>query len=220
MTRTIAIGDIHGCSDALEALLEAIAPQPTDTIVGLGDFVDRGSNTSGVLDQLVELLGVCRFVPLIGNHEIMMFQGLRDEREFSFWMQHGGSATVASYGGRVKNIPEQHLTFLSHCVRYFESDQHFFVHANYLAQMPLAEQPDEVLFWSHIQDDIPAPHISGKTAIVGHTPQLNGEIRDLGHIKILDTFCYGDGWLTAYDVDTGEVWQASNLGELRESQLE
>ena len=219
MNRTIAIGDIHGCARALEALLDEIQPQASDTIIGLGDYVDRGLDSAGVLEILIDLVGKCHLVPLIGNHEIMMFKGLRQEADLKFWMQHGGNATVASYGGRVQNIPQHHITFLSHCVRFYESDNHFFVHANYVPEAPLEEQPDNILFWTHILEQIPAPHYSGKIAVVGHTPQPEGDIRDLGHVKMIDTYCYGDGWLTALDVDHSFVWQANNLGDVRTKSL-
>ena len=60
------------------------------------------------------------------------------------------------------------------------------------------------------------PHISGKTVIVGHTEQKNGEIRDLGCVKCIDTYCYGYRWLTALDVRNGQTWQASRWGVLRD----
>ena len=63
-------------------------------------------------------------------------------------------------------------------------------------------------------------HISGKTAVVGHTPQVEGDIRDLGHIKMIDTYCYGDQWLTALDVDSGQYWQANNWGGFRTGNLD
>ncbi len=69
--------------------------------------------------------------------------------------------------------------------------------------------------WRSLRETIPGPHRSGKTVIVGHTAQKDGEILDLGHIKCIDTYCYGGGWLTALDVVTSEVWQASMSGELR-----
>ena len=72
MSRTIAIGDIHGCSIALEALIEAISPQPDDTIIPLGDYVDRGIDSKGVLDRLIELRDRCNLVPILGNHDQMM----------------------------------------------------------------------------------------------------------------------------------------------------
>ncbi len=222
MTRTIAIGDIHGCAIALQTLLDEIKPTRDDTIVGVGDYVDRGMDSAGVLEILVDLVSRCRFIPLIGNHELMMYKGIHSKKkgEFDFWYQHGGNATLASYGGRVENIPQHHVTFLSHCLRYFETDTHFFIHANYDADLPLAEQLDEVIFWQHIRELPPGLHISGKIAVVGHTPQTEGEICDLGHVKIIDTYCYGDQWLTALDVNSGTIWQANNSGMLRLDRLE
>lgn len=221
MPRTIAIGDIHGCKSALEKLLVEIQPKSDDTIVGIGDYVDRGMDSAGVLDLLLELVTRCRFVPLIGNHELMMFQAINNgKRDFDFWYQHGGNTTLASYGGRIENIPQHHMTFLSHCLRFFETDTHFFIHANYDPVVPLPEQDDTVQFWTHIKEFPPGPHLNGKTAIVGHTPQVDGNILDLGHVKIIDTFCYGDKFLTALDVTTGDYWQASNWGDFRSGRLD
>ncbi len=219
MARIIAIGDIHGCSDALERLLDEIRPQRPDLLIALGDFVDRGPNSARVIEVLLELVTQCHFVPLIGNHELMMFKGLRNQAEFDFWFQHGGSQTVASYGGRIQNIPQHHMTFLSHCLRFFETDEHFFVHANYAPHLSLPEQPDELIFWEHINAFVPPPHANGKTAIVGHTPQPGGEIRNLGHVQVIDTFCYGGGWLTAVDVTTNNVWQTTNFGDFRAGEM-
>ena len=80
MTRTIAIGDIHGCAKALQRLLSEINPTPTDTIVGIGDFVDRGMDSSLVIETLLELVTNCRFIPLIGNHELMMYKGIHNRK--------------------------------------------------------------------------------------------------------------------------------------------
>lgn len=215
MSRTIAIGDIHGCATALDALLNAIQPRPTDTLVLLGDYVDRGLHSARVLERLTDLVSRCHVVPLIGNHELMMMDALRSQRQLDMWLESGGLATVLSYGGRLDHIPQHHFTFLNHCVRYFESERHFFVHANYDSSLPLEQQPSRLLFWEHIFDDPPGPHYSGKTAIVGHTPQESFEIRDLGHLAIIDTLCVDGGWLTALDVDSREVWQTDNSGHLR-----
>ncbi len=221
MDRTIAIGDIHGCATALQALLDVIEPTQTDTIIGLGDYVDRGMESSRVLEMMTELISSTRLIPLIGNHELMMFKALQNRGDdMNFWMSHGGNATVASYGGRTQNIPQHHLTFLSHCMRFYETDTHFFVHANYVPDLPLEEQPDEVMFWQHVKEQIPPPHINGKTAVVGHTPQGDGEMLIFDHLNVIDTYCYGDQWLTALDVTTGDYWQANNLGQLRSGNLQ
>lgn len=220
MTRTIAIGDIHGCATALDRLLDEIRPTQDDIIVGIGDYIDRGTESARVIDMLIDLVTECRFVPLIGNHELMMYKAIHGQKtDFEFWFQHGGSRTLANYGGRVENIPQHHLTFLSHCIRYFETDTHFFVHANYEPDLPLSEQPDEVVFWQHISEFPPGLHMSGKIGVVGHTPQAEGRVLDLGHLKMIDTHCYGDQWLSALDVESGTIWQANNLGEFRMDQL-
>ena len=74
LPRTIAIGDIHGCSTALASILLAIDPQPEDTIITLGDYVNRGMDSKGVLDVLIELSGRCRLIPILGNHDEMMLK--------------------------------------------------------------------------------------------------------------------------------------------------
>ena len=83
-TRTIAIGDIHGCSAALDALLDAIRPRPEDAIVTLGDYINRGPDSRGVLDRLIKLSNQCRLIPLLGNHEQMLFEARR--RTATHWM--------------------------------------------------------------------------------------------------------------------------------------
>ena len=81
--RTIAIGDIHGCADALYALLEVVDPGRDDLVVTLGDYVDRGPNTRGVINQLIELSRRCEYIALIGNHEAMMLDAIRSNHPSS-----------------------------------------------------------------------------------------------------------------------------------------
>ena len=219
--RTIAIGDIHGCADALQSLLSVIQPESSDTLITLGDYVDRGPNSAGVISMMTDLITSCTLVPLLGNHEIMMTNGLKSRREFEFWMFNGGKATLQSYGGDMNNMPMHHRTFINFCKPWHETDTHIFLHAAYDPLLPLDRQPDELLFWQHVDERFtPQPHYSGKTVICGHTPQLDGEVGDLGHIKLIDTFCYGDKWLTAYDIDTGEYIQARTDGKLRADRCE
>jgi serine/threonine protein phosphatase 1 len=213
--RTIAIGDIHGCAAALAAVLAAIKPAEQDTLVFLGDFVDRGPDSRGVIEQVLALEKKCGLVTLLGNHEIMFLDALERGAEGGGWLQYGGRETLASYNWDIRNFPAPHFDFVRGLKRYHETATHFFVHANYIADIPLAEQPDYALFWEHLFESPPAPHENGKTAIVGHTAQRSGEIRDLGHVVCIDTYCHGGGWLTALDVDTGDVWQADRQGRMR-----
>jgi serine/threonine protein phosphatase 1 len=223
--RTIAIGDIHGCSLALRVLLDAINPRPEDILVPLGDYIDRGPDSRGVLDQVIALRVRCTVVPLLGNHEEMLLAALKDRTALRLWLSCGGLEAVASYSTRLRPpthpdslvslIPEEHLFFLQSCRPYYQTDTHIFVHAGYVPERPLEEQPAEVLRWQSLNNQAVRPHCSGKIAIVGHTPQRSREILDLGILKCIDTFCHGGGWLTALEVRTGQVWQTNERGELR-----
>lgn len=215
--RLIAIGDIHGCTEALDAILAAMSLQAGDTLVTLGDYVDRGPDSKGVIDRLIELRSQCNLVPLFGNHEEMMLDVVRDGQPPYRWLQFGGVETLDSYrfAGDLDVISKEHRDFFASLLDYYETDDHFFVHANYDPQLTLAEQPRQLLRWQKLTDSTPAPHRSGKRAVVGHTHDQGGEIFDIGHLICLDTYCYGGGWLTALDMNSGEIWQSNMAGELR-----
>ena len=219
MPRLIAIGDIHGCSNAFFGILDKIAPTAEDTIVCLGDYIDRGPNSRGIIARLLALRSECQLVTLMGNHEIMCLNALADATSMPNWLAAGGKATLLSYGGEAEYIPEEHRNFMAACVRFHETEKHLFVHANYLPQLPLAEQPPLALFWEHITRRMPPPHVSGKTAIVGHTPQHSGQVFNAGHLIAIDTYVFGEGLLTALEVNTGHMWQATKYGYVRESKL-
>jgi serine/threonine protein phosphatase 1 len=215
--RIIAIGDIHGCATALARLLIAIQPEHEDVIVTLGDYIDRGPDSRRVLEQLIALRSGCRLVPLLGNHEEMLLAAIAGASPYG-WISCGGAATLDSYGfaGDWQAIPQTHLDFLESCRWHYEIATHFFVHANYLPDLPLDRQPLEVMRWQTLHRSLPKPHFSGKIAVVGHTPQQNGEIFRSQHLWCIDTYCYGGGWLTALDVESGQTWQTNERGELRE----
>ena len=215
--RLIAISDIHGCSKAFGAVLEAIDPRPADTLITLGDYIDRGPDSQGAMAMLLHLAGRCNLVPLLGNHDEVLLDLVDGETELLLgWMRFGGGATLRSYQcQRPDEIPPRHIDFLRGCRLFHETRRHFFVHGSYHEDIPLEEQPREVLLWENLRGRQPGRHVSGKTAIVGHTSQPDGEILDLGHIKCIDTCCYGRGWLTAMEVGTGRIWQADKKGKIR-----
>ncbi len=225
--RTIAIGDIHGCPDALAALIDAVAPGRDDTVVTLGDYIDRGPNSRGALDRLITLAGRCRLVPLLGNHEEALLDALRDKDAQRRWLGLGGADTLRSYGlapGGPRRaladwLPRPHRDFIAGCRGYHETNTHLFVHAGFVPEQPLAEQPALALRWRVTDPATAAPHHSGKVAVVGHTPQSSGEVLDLGFLVCIDTNCARGGWLTALDVGTGRVWQADRAGKLRARQV-
>lgn len=225
--RTLAIGDIHGCSRALDTLLQIIEPQPRDIIITLGDYVDRGPDSKGVLDRLLALDLRCRLKPLLGNHDLMMLAAREDQQHFDEWLQCGGKQALQSYHAGhdyetiADAVPVEHWRFLKQrCIPYHETATHIFVHANVYPDVPLAEQPDYMLYWERLEADVWRPHESGKVMICGHSSQRSGRPLVLERAVCLDTWVYGDGWLTCLDVKSEIFWQTNQHGESRTGNLE
>jgi serine/threonine protein phosphatase 1 len=216
--RTFAIGDIHGCSRALKTLLEAIDPTPEDTIVVLGDMVDWGPDSRGCVQQLIELSQRCRLILIRGNHEEMLLAALESDSALRAWLDLGGDRTLQSYpySGGEDFIDPEHVRFLKENARdFYETDEFIFVHANYDPHRPMSEQSNTTLRWEHIVPERARPHISGKTVICGHTPQVSGEVLDLGFLVCIDTDCSRGGWLTALEPAAGIITQANERCRVR-----
>jgi serine/threonine protein phosphatase 1 len=153
----------------------------------------------------------------------MLHDALGDLAHLRRWLSNGGTHTLRSYGwvagGSRRPLadwfPAPHRTFLDGCRPYHETATHLFVHAGYLPERPLDEQPGEVLRWRVTDARTAVRHGSGKVAVIGHTPQLTGEVLDLGFLINIDTNCVRGGWLTALEVMSGQVWQADQTGRLR-----
>ncbi len=218
--RTIAIGDIHGCRASLEALVEYAEFTEGDTVVTLGDYVDRGPDSKGVIDVLLELRTRVRVVSLMGNHEILMLDARGSEQAFENWVADGvgGGETLKSYGAEeLKAVPGEHWEFIEATVPFHEVETHFFVHANAASQRPLEEQDEFMLFWERFRK-VP-PHRNGKVMVCGHTSQKSGEPANLGHAICIDTWACGGQWLTALDIGSGTYWQCNEEGGRREGHI-
>lgn len=219
--RLIAIGDIHGCSTALRTLIEAVGPRPQDTIVTLGDYVDWGPDSRGVIELLIDLSKQCHLVSLLGNHEEMLLEALESDAMMRSWLALGGEETLSSYPyqGPDDILPKEHVEFLRNCRGFYETASHIFVHANYDPHLPLDQTPRTTLGWKFIDDDQLEMHFSGKTVVVGHTPQVTGQVLNRGFLVCIDTDCSRGGWLTALNVHNQVVTQANQEGQLRRSVL-
>lgn len=217
MPRDLAIGDIHGCYTALTALCEFVGLRDDDTIVTLGDYPNRGPDTKAVLDWLIEMGTHYDLKPLRGNHDLMMVQTRETGGEDSSWID---AATLRSYShvpgktGSIADIPDAHWDFLINgLLPYYETDTHFFVHANAYPDIPLADQPEFMLYWESFEN--PPQHESGKIMVCGHTSQKTGLPVTNGHAVCIDTWASGSGWLSCLDVAAGIIWQANQRRETR-----
>lgn len=218
-----AIGDIHGCFAALETLAAAVPFAAEDLLVTLGDYVDRGPDSWSVVNWLLERSRSGTLIPLRGNHELIMLEARLSDGLRNSWLSFGGEETLASYAlpgtdGSLDDVPEEHWDFFENsCRDFYETDTHFFVHASADPTLPLEMQSQQMLFWEKFNN--PPPHRSGKIMICGHTAQKTGLPNNIGHAVCIDTWVYGDGWLTCLDPASGRFWQANQMRQWRRGQL-
>ncbi len=210
--RTFVVGDLHGCVEELACLLDALEPGGADTVVFLGDYIDRGPSPKGVIDRLLRLRREGpRCVCLRGNHEDMFLAFLgRAGLYGEAFLFNGGEATLRSYGldhttGSVtaEMLPPDHLDFLLGLELTYQEGEFFCVHGGLAPTRPLHEQSVEDMLW--IRDEfIASPHLFPFTVLFGHTPQR----------EVLLNLPYKVG------LDTGVVyWNKLSCLELRHKRL-
>jgi serine/threonine protein phosphatase 1 len=217
--REFVIGDILGCGRSLVGVLELIDPQPEDTVIFLGDYVDRGPDSCGVLEIVMDLGEICKVIPLVGNHEKMLLAAQESDIAFKEWLGYGGRATLESYARAgapldLWLIPDRHWSFLiDETVDCYETVENIFAHGTIDPQLSLADQPEELLFWAPFS--VPTAHVSGKALICGHAAQKTGLPAIFDHGLCIDTFAYGGGWLTAYSLTDETFYQFNERGMQR-----
>lgn len=215
-TRFYAVGDIHGRRDLFDALVSAIETDdarmgPADTtIVLLGDLVDRGPDSAGVVDSAMQLAARRPVVLLVGNHEEMFLDSFEDSGVLRHFLRHGGRETVLSYGiPRAKYdeasleevqammaqyVPAAHRSFLSGGSDQMAAGDYLFVHAGIAPGVPLDEQKPHHLRW--IREPF-LEHAGMHEMFVVHGHTITDEIdRRVNRIGI-DTGAYRSGRLTA-----------------------
>ena len=179
MTNNIyAIGDIHGCLENLERLLESVNPDLTrDRLVFIGDYIDRGPDSKGVVDYIIRLRSrypAENIICLKGNHEVMLLDFLQgiDRELFLF---NGGRSTLREYFGEnwdglnELRLPPEHEIFYQELKSYYETPEYIFVHGGLRPGVDLAQQLDDDLFWIR-GEFIMSFEDFGRRVIFGHTP--------------------------------------------------
>lgn len=210
----IAIGDIHGCSETMKALIDKLEDFYGRTFVFVGDYIDRGPGSKEVVDFLLNFRKKVDCVFLRGNHEQMMLDAL-DRGEMHLWLMNGGDTTVNSYGrnGRRFELSDEHEEFYRSTEFYYDTPNFFFVHAGLSPSKTIKEalkderQVQEFLWErSHLNS---AQKPWEKPVVFGHTPRPNpmNEPKMIG----IDTGCVyrrtGYGKLTAVKLPEKEFIQ-------------
>ena len=226
-----AVGDVHGRYDLLSILLakiqrnftnlsENVSFALTGKIVFLGDYIDRGPDSRGVLDLLMSInISGLETIFLKGNHEAVMLEALRDPEICRKWIRHGGNATMQSYGVSIKphaeiqdielaqialreELPYSHRSFLEKLLPYYQTDSLLFVHAGVDPDKPLQDQDDEDFLW--VRDKFLKSRKSLPFIVVhGHTPQTvpSWDGRRIG----LDTGAYFSNLLNSAKIQGSTV---------------
>ncbi|HKF13128.1 MAG TPA: metallophosphoesterase family protein [Xanthobacteraceae bacterium] len=214
---TFAVGDIHGCLDKLSRLMaacEAHAGGRAARYVFLGDYIDRGPQSRGVIELLMRRQAgqPGTIVCLRGNHEQMAIDAHASERAVPLWLANNGASTLRNYGGG--RISPEHLDWLAALPFCHDDGLRFFVHAGIDLDLPLAEQAPEVMVWMREPfltycDEVDC----GRFIVHGHTPLRTGT-PDLRRRRLnLDTAAVMGGPLSAAVFDDT---QAQPLGFLND----
>lgn len=210
--RTLVVGDIHGCLDALLALEKLVDFKPEDEIILLGDYVDRGKYSKQVIDWIIERRETHNIRTLIGNHEVMMENASTNFDDYLFWVMNGGNPTIQSFNCELEDIEQTYWDFFDGCELSYETDKFIFVHGGAIPDVPIIKQEVDSLCWIRFRDL--KAHESGKIIICGHTPQTSYRPTVKPYAVCIDTHVYNvNGFLTCLDVNTGDYWQTSNFSE-------
>ena len=215
-TRVYAVGDIHGRLDLFEALVAAIeaddvrSPVAETTVVLLGDLVDRGPDSAGVVKLAREWQQRRRVRILAGNHEEMFLRGFGDIETFRHFLRHGGRETVLSYdvdrpafarasmaeaqGMMRMAVPAEDIAFLEGFEDMIAVGDYLFVHAGIDPRVPLEEQRRHDLRWIR-EPFLSHPEAHGPVVVHGHT--ISDEAEDCGNRIGIDTGAFMTGRLTA-----------------------
>lgn len=218
--RTFVIGDIHGCAATLRRLVEdVLRPLGQDRIYLLGDLIDRGPDSKGVLDFIFELRERGLSVNSVrGNHEEMLLHAGEDHYYQELWLSNGGLATLESFqADGPGDIPHLYRSFLESLPLYILLDNFVIVHAGLNFDPPTPFADTSAMLWTR-SSFVDRQRIGGRRLISGHTPVTRSQLEaSLNSDKImLDNGCVfegrpGMGSLMALELNSMTVLCQENL---------
>lgn len=215
--RLFAIGDIHGCFDALKELVEnEIRLNKSDMLVFLGDYIDRGPHSKEVIDYIMTLQDSgFQIVPLRGNHEEMLLNALGNDNELSLWFYNGGNKTLLSFGITSPNhFDEKYISFFRSLGYYHIAGDFVFVHAGFNDQTDDPFNDRNSMVWE-CREKYKHPQLKNKTIVHGHCitkeKKLHKHIRKNMQTIPIDSGCVfefsGFGYLTAIELYSKQLFR-------------
>ncbi len=217
MSFTYVIGDIHGLDDLLGAALGEInarARGAAAVIIALGDYVDKGPQSRQVIERLLPGIGGgWKFVALKGNHDAMMVEALRDPSKLAAWLEKGGDAALASYGGDPAAVPQAHIAWLDRLPLTHVDAHRLYVHAGVEPGVPLDRQSETTLLWKRYPKGNP-DGFGERHVVHGHDNDPEGPLLYPGRTN-LDTAAWRTGRLTVGVFDDDRPGGPVDLIEVR-----
>lgn len=212
MGKIFAVGDIHSCLFKLKEMMTLIKIDPVaDTLVFVGDYIDRGPDARGVVDLILRIKRTMNnVICLLGNHEQLFLDYYLENINRNLFLINGGMSTLLSYsltgtGGSDKtNIPESHIQFFTTLRPYYETDDYIFVHAGLKPGIPLEQQDRDDILWIR-NEFIASTYDFGKIVVFGHTP-LSAPLVGVNKIGIDTGAVYG-GKLTCVELPEIKIYQ-------------
>jgi serine/threonine protein phosphatase 1 len=197
MSLTYVIPDVHGRYDLLSDALSGITARSggdAGVIVTIGDYVDKGPDSKAVIDLMLSgAFDGFSLVALKGNHDAMMVEALRDPAKMAAWIEKGGDAALASYGGDPAAVPPTHIAWLDQLRLMYVDAHRLYVHAGVDPGIPLGQQSEATLLWKRYPKGFPDGF--GELHVVhGHDNYPDGPLLYQGRTN-LDTLAWRTGRL-------------------------
>ncbi|NUQ26549.1 MAG: serine/threonine protein phosphatase [Saprospiraceae bacterium] len=228
--RRFAISDIHGCLRTFQCLLDQIGLSKADTLYLLGDYIDRGPDSKGVIDLILQLRKEGhQVVCLRGNHEQMLLNALSKHglEELQLWLNAGGAETIDSFHDELQTdtfLPRPYLAFIRQLDYYALSDDYWLVHAgfNFKKNNPL-EDTESMLWIRNWYAQLKPSVLNGAVVVHGHTPTprhlIEAQVERLDELPVLNIDCgcvYKDrmpgiGFLCAFEMDSRRLFFVENV---------
>lgn len=208
-----AISDIHGCLRTFKKSLREVEFSKEDQLYLLGDYIDRGLDSKGVVDYIIELQKDHNLVALKGNHEDFLLQAMTDRGTFRSWLYNGGNNTLQSYGYPLDNsgwanyIPKEHIEWYESLPSICVLDDYVLVHGglNFRSDDPINKTFEDEMLWNRIYREpgnARSVALGGRVLVTGHTPTDKETMFEMAN---------GEDMIT---IDRGCVFKHSEYGHL------
>ncbi len=222
--RRFVVGDVHGCNKTLDKLLfEKLKIGFDDIIYFVGDLIDRGPDSKGVIDRIIDLkVDGYNIQSVMGNHEYMLMRSFKSEKKYKAWQKNGAKSTLRSFNiSHINELDDKYVDFFLSMPLALVLDEYIIVHAGLNCEVENPLNDKDSILWTR-SEEINLQKTDGKRVIAGHTPQILSTIiskLNNNHIPV-DGGCvyhgqyYYPGYLCAFEMNSKTLHYVINSESL------